>query len=103
MSALPHRHHGGDRLHREAQSLLAGSGYIMTRDRRSNCTKPNRPPDRGGDVVAPAVTGMPEQGPNAQVRAVPIARKAGCRGEWLPTPARYAPIAFQQRSLGYST
>ena len=39
VSALPHRHHGGDRLHRAAQNLPAGSGHIMTRDRRSRTAR----------------------------------------------------------------
>ena len=32
--ALPHRHHGGDRLYRAAQGLPVGFGYIMTQDQR---------------------------------------------------------------------
>ena len=35
-----------------AQNLPAGSGYIMTRDRRSNRAKPNCPPGRGGGACA---------------------------------------------------
>ena len=44
VSALPHRHHGGDRLHRADQTLPAGSGYIMTRDRDPARTNSNCPP-----------------------------------------------------------
>jgi hypothetical protein len=52
MSALPHRHDGGDRLHRTAGHLPIDSGYLMTSDRRPRHVKLRNPPDRRRDIVA---------------------------------------------------
>ena len=60
-------------------SLPAGSGHIMTRDRRSNRMKPNRPPDRGGDACAATATGVAEPGSNGRIQTAMIARRRGWR------------------------
>ena len=71
-----------------AQNLPAGSGYIMTPDRRSNRVKPNRPPDRGADACAATATDVAERGPSGQIPAVTIARRLVWRP---PMPARCPP------------
>ena len=72
----------------------------MTQDRRSNCMKPNRPPDRGGDVVAVRATGVPEPGPNGQIPAVLIAPMSGCRDESLPTAPPGMPRWRSRKAAG---
>src|ERR1035437_989183 len=96
MAALPHRHHGGDRLRQADQALPAGSGYIMTRDPHSGLTSPKRPPDRGADAVASRLPGALEQGSNGEIQAMPIACRRGWYGETLPTAARDTRIAHSQ-------
>ena len=103
MSALPYRHHGGDRLHRAAQGLPAGSGYIMTRDRRSNSMKPNCPPDRGGDVCAATAIGVLDDAPNGQVQAAMMVRRPDCRGPCLQAAVRNAPTMHRQTIRRHST
>src|SRR4030088_716752 len=105
MSALPHRDDGGDRLHRAAQSLPAGSGYIMIRDRRSNLMKSNCLPDRGGDVWATTTTGARPSGPKGQIRAVMNAQRFDRLGLFLEagstlacSVARNAPLAIGKAS-----
>jgi hypothetical protein len=41
--------------------------------RGSNRTKPNRPPERNGEVMRARADGVPEQRLNAGIRAVPTA------------------------------
>ena len=101
--ALPYRHHGGDRLHRAAQNLPAGSGYIMTRDRHSDPTKPNRPPDRGGRRLRRDGHRVAERAPSSRIPVVTIARRlAGC-GRCLPAALRNVPMVHQQRMPRHST
>src|SRR5690348_16492531 len=59
-------HHGGDRQHHAAHGLPAGSGHIVTQERRSNRASPKRPPGRSGDACAATAIGVPARGPNRQ-------------------------------------
>jgi hypothetical protein len=72
----------------------------MTPDRRPGCTKPNRPPDRGGDAVATSAAnvspGTFEQGSNGQTRSNPVARRPGWRNQWRQIATSHAPLALQQ-------
>src|SRR6266481_1632095 len=88
MSALSRRHHGGDRQHHAAHGLPAGSGHIVTHERRSNRASPKRPPGRGGDACAASAIGVPARGPNRQIQATLTARKFGWHGEWLQAATR---------------
>ena len=78
--ALPYRHHGGDRLHRAVQSLPAGSGHIMTRNRRSNCMNRNRRPDRDGVARPVTATRVPDHCQNSQTSSAMTARSPDCVG-----------------------
>jgi hypothetical protein len=109
MPALPHRYHGGDRLHRAAQSLPAGARYIMIQDRHSNRMKSNCLPDRDGNVWAATTTGARTLGPKGQILAVMTARRFDCLGPYPqagPTPAcsvaRKAPLRHRQSSRPHS-
>ena len=93
--ALSYRHHGGDRLHRAAQSLLAGSGHIMTRNRRSNCMNRNRRPDRDGVARPVTATRVPDHCQNSQTSSAMTARSPDCVG-----PSRQS--ADPERSDGAS-
>src|SRR5208282_1003885 len=105
MPALPHRHDGGDRLHRAAaHDVPTGSGHIMTRDRRPNRTKPTSPSDRGANARAATTTGALKQGTSALIAPMPAVREIGIAGEWFPTTqplacsvARNAPIPHRSR------
>jgi hypothetical protein len=88
MSALSRRHHGGDRQHHAAHGLPAGSGHIVTQERRSNRASPKRPPGRGGDACAASAIGVPARGPNSQIQATLTARKFGWHGEWRQAATR---------------
>jgi hypothetical protein len=94
--ALPYRHHGGDRLHRGAQNLPTGSGY-MTPDRRFNRTKPNRPSGRYVDACAATATEVVERGPSGQITAVTIARRLVWCGECLPIALQDVPGVHRRR------
>jgi hypothetical protein len=61
------RHHGGDRVHRTTEDLPAGSGYIMTPDRRSNRRKPKGPPGRSRAACAATATEVTEHSSNGQI------------------------------------
>src|SRR5580700_211257 len=103
MSALLCRHHGGDRPHRAAHNLPAGSRYVMTPDQRPNRMKPYCPPGRGGAACAATATGVPEDGPNGQIHAAMMLRRLDRRGPCLEAAARNAPMAYRQRTWPHST
>lgn len=103
VSALPHRHHGGDRLHRAAPSLPAGSRYIMIRDRRSNRMKPDCPPDRDGNACVTTTTRARPPSRKGQTQAVMAAQRFDCHGLFLQagstlarSVARNAPSVHRQ-------
>jgi hypothetical protein len=56
----------------------------MTPNRRSNRTKPNRPPERSVDACAATAMDVAERRPGGQITAVTIARKLVWCGECLP-------------------
>jgi hypothetical protein len=91
MSALPHRRHGGDRLHSAVRGLPAGSGYVMIPHRRSVRAKVKRPPDRGTNACAAGAVGVLAQGPTNQIRDAWIDQTPGAPRGWRPTPAYNAP------------
>jgi len=69
----------------------------MTPDRRPDCAKPNRPPDRGGGAVATNAanlsTGTLEQGSNGQILSIPVARVLGWPHRWPQIATLNAPMA----------
>jgi Putative transposase len=98
----PHyRHHGGDRLHRGIENLSAGSGY-MTPNRRSNRTKPNRPPGRSVDAHAATATDVGERRLSGQITAVTIARRLVWCGGCLPIALRDVPRGHRRRMPRHS-
>ncbi len=78
----------------------------MTPDRRSDCAKPNGPPDRGGDAVAANAAyvspGAPQQGSKGQIRPTPVARRLGWHDQWRQIATPNAPMALQQMIRVYS-
>ena len=109
MSSLPYRHHGDDRLRRTAQGLPDGSGYIMTRYRRSNPTKPNCPPGRSGAVCAATAIGVPDHAPKRSDPGCDDGSgRPDCRGPRLQSRCSECsddasakdPAAFNAHSLG---
>jgi hypothetical protein len=68
MSALPDRHHGGDRLHRATRDLPASAGYIMSPSRRFHRAKPSHPRDRVADAWAAWVIQEPALRQTGQIQ-----------------------------------
>ena len=93
MSALPHRHHGGDRLHRAANGLPASSKHIMTPNRWSDRAVPNRSPDRVGEGRAARISGAIEQKQIGQNQAGLTVWRRGRRGQQHRTDGSTAQIA----------
>jgi hypothetical protein len=100
--ALPHRHHGGDRLHRASQSLPAGSGHIMTRDLRSDRVKPNRPPDRGGRAWTTQANCKATLILNGRIHPTITARISSPRGRRFPTAIPNVVMRHRQKTRGQS-
>jgi hypothetical protein len=85
MSALSHRHHGGNRLHCAANGLPADSQHIMTPNLRSDRAMPNLPRDRGGEARVARIFGPPEREPNGPAGSVEATEKSA-RGRVFPRP-----------------
>jgi hypothetical protein len=59
----------------------------MTRDRPSEPTKPNRPPDREGDACVATATDVAERPPSSQIPFVTIARSSLGAVDACPLPS----------------
>jgi hypothetical protein len=93
-------HGADDGEHRAAQSQLAGTGSIMTRDPPSTRMNRNRP--RGRDeACAVSATRMPELAPNGQIPAAMMVRRPDCHGPCLPPAVRNAPIVHRKKIRRY--
>ena len=99
MSALPHRRHGGDRLHRAVRGLPAGSGYIMTLDRRSARPKLRYLPDQGAIARPTRPVDTLPQGASARSQTAPIEKRPGARREWFPNAGSECPKAAPAGNL----
>jgi hypothetical protein len=98
-STLPHRHNGGDRLHRAAQSLPGGSGYIMTPHQHANRMSLKRPPDRDTAACPATATRVPNHGQNSQTPPAMPARRPDCLGPSLQSDSPYAPMVASAEKL----
>jgi hypothetical protein len=88
MSALSHRHHGGNRLHCAANGLPADSQHIMTPNLRSDQAMANLPRDRDGEARVARIFGPPEREPNGQFQAGLIICPRGSRKQQRPNRRR---------------
>jgi hypothetical protein len=98
MSALPHKYHARDRLHRTTYGLRTCSGHIMIQNRRSNRARLTFPPRRGGDVRTGMVSRLSEQRPNAQTLAATTVRWRDRNAATFPS----APATPRQRTGKWS-
>src|ERR1051326_3350060 len=91
MSALPHRHHGGDRLDRAVHGLPAYSKYVMIQKRCAGAPKVNHPPDQDVNTRAPTTIGAPVHSRNSQIQDALSDPRIGGRHGRRPTSAPYTP------------
>jgi hypothetical protein len=74
----------------------------MTPNRRSNRTKPNRPPRGSVDACAATATDVADGRPGGQITAVTIARRLVWSGECLPIALRDVPRGHRRRMPRHS-
>jgi hypothetical protein len=102
LSALPHRRHGGDRLHCAVRVLRADSRYIMILHRRSVRAKVNHLPYRGANARATTVAGMPPSRATARSRAGLIEQRTDGRSEYPPIAAPNAQRLRRAKTWAHS-